>query len=111
MGSGVSPTTFRGTRVLRFCRLEGPEGGDGVGGSHFEDEVAEGDVLSSDVRASTAPLSAIACLTDTGIVDASSLKPGCHEAEAQAARAFAANALSLRLAGEGGGFFHCLTWH
>ena len=80
-------------------------------GSCFKDEAAEGDVLSSDVRASTAPLSAIACVTDTGIVDASSSKPGCHEAEAQAAWAFAANALSLHLAGEGGGFFHHLTRH
>ena len=111
MGSGVSPTTFRGTRVLRFFLLEPPEGGDGVGGSRFEDKAAEGDVLSSVVRASTAPLSAIACLTDTGIVDASSSKPGCHEAEARAVWAFPANALSLRLAGEGGGFFHRLTRH
>ena len=110
MGSGVSPTMFRRT-CLRFFFLEGLEGGDGVGGFRFEEEVAEGDVLSSVVRASTAPLSAIACVTDTGIVDASSSKPGCREAEAQAARAFATNALSLCLAGKGGGFFHRLMRH
>ena len=81
MGSGVSPTTFRGT--LGRCRFLGQlEGGDAEEGSRFEDEVAEGNVLSSDIRASTAPLSAIACVTDTGIVDASFSKPGCREAEA-----------------------------
>ena len=91
--------------------LEHLEGGDGVEGTHFEDEAAEGDVLSSDVRALTALLSAIACVTDTGIEDASSSKPGCCEAEAQAAWAFITNALSLCLAGKKGGFFHRLTWH
>ena len=109
MGSGVSPTTFRGMRVL--CFLEHLEGGDRVEGSRFEDEAAEGDVLSSDVRAVTAPWSAVSCMTDIGIVDANCSRPGCHEAEAQAAWAFAINALSLCLAGEGGGFFYRLMWH
>ena len=110
MGSGVSLTTFRGTLGRR--RFLGQlEGGDVEEGSRFEDEAAEGDVLSSDVRAVTAPWSAVSCVTDTGIVDASCSRPGCREAEARAARAFAANALSSRLAGEGGGFFHCLTRH
>ena len=36
--------------------MEHLEGGDGVEGSHFKDKVAEGDVLSSDVRAVTAIL-------------------------------------------------------
>ena len=88
-----------------------PRRGDGVGGFCFEDEAAEGNVLSSDVRAVTAPWSAVSCMTDTGIVDVSSSRPSCCEAEARAVRAFAANALSLHLAGEGGGFFHRLTRH
>ena len=54
MGSGVSLTTFIGTWV-RGCLEQRLEGGDRVGGFHFEDEAAEGDVLSSDMRAVTAP--------------------------------------------------------
>ena len=109
MGSGVSPTTFQEMQG-RAC-LERLEGGDGVGGFCFKDEAAEGDILSSDVRAVTVPWSAVSCMTDTGIIDASCSRPSCCEAEAQAAQAFAVYALLLHLAGEGGGFFHRLTWH
>ena len=97
--------------MLTAALIERLEGGDGVEGSRFEDEAAEGDILSSDIRAVTVPWSTASCMTDTGIVDASCSRPGCHEAEAQAAWAFATNALSLRLAGERGGFFHRLMWH
>ena len=49
MGSGVAPTML----IQGWWHLERLEGGDGVGGSCFEEEVAEGDILSSDVRAVT----------------------------------------------------------
>ena len=91
--------------------LEHLEGGDGIGGFCFEDEVAEEDILSSDIRAVTAPWSTISCVTDTGIVDASCSRLGCCEAKAWAAQAFAVNALLLHLAGKGGGFFHHLMQH
>ena len=91
--------------------LECLEEGNRVGGFCFEDEAAEGDILSSDIRAVTAPWSTASWVTDTGIIDANCPRPGCHEAEAQAAWAFATYALSSCLAGEGGGFFHHLTRH